>query len=514
MPTTSSRPKKIIILGGGTAGWMAASLLNKAWPSQQTEIQLIESAEIGKIGVGEGSTPALRLFFQHLGVAESQWMPECHATYKCGISFPNWSTKENFNQYTHPFYSQADWKTGNAFIHNANLRRQGFNVPAHPDSFWLQSKLVQQDKSPIASEKLAEEMDYGYHFDAYLLGNFLKKRAINLGIKHLQDTVKEVEINNDGSISQLITAKNGALTADIFIDCSGFAALLISKTLKVPFTSYKDSLFNDSAIAIQSHLDPNEPIPSQTRSSALSCGWAWQIPLSSRFGNGYVYSSNYIDDQAAEVELRQHLGKSCHDFDARILKFKLGRVEQHWHKNVLAVGLSQGFIEPLEATALMVIQHTVERFIQDYEQNQLINNIDKQQKFNHYINNLFDKIKDYIVAHYKLNSRHDSLYWIDNRENTNISDTLASLLATWDQTEGDFEAALKEHQSELVYFSPSWYCLLAGKGRFPEQLSPTPSNIKVAPEQEIIKFCQTISQYFLSHQEQLSKLYGAKWPKS
>ena len=152
--------------------------------------------------------------------------------------------------------------------------------------------------------------------------------------------------------------------------------------------------------------------------------------------------------------------------------------------------------------------------IQNYEQDQLINNIDKQQKFNHYINNLFDKIKDYIVAHYKLNSRHDSQYWIDNRENSNISDTLASLLATWDQTEGDFEAALKEHQSELVYFSPSWYCLLAGKGRFPEQLSPTPSNIKVAPEQEIIKFCQTISQYFLSHQEQLSKLYGAKWPKS
>lgn len=517
----NSQPKKIVIVGGGTAGWMTASLLEKAWGNKGAEIVLIESEDIGKIGVGEGSTPSLKLFFEHLGITEQEWMPECHATYKCGISFPNWTNLADnedsaYSSYIHPFYSQADWKTGSAFMHNAKLRRAGLDVNAHPDNYWIQSALVTANKSPIASEELTNKMDYGYHFDSALVGNFLKKRMLNLGVKHLTDTVAEVTLTDDGNIDTLVTKHNGQHQADLFVDCSGFAALLIGKALQVDFNDYSDSLFNDSAIAIQSTIDLSASIPSKTTSTALSSGWAWSIPLSSRYGNGYVYSSKYISDEEAEKELRAHIGPSCQDFAARVIKMRLGRNEKHWHKNVLAVGLSQGFIEPLEATALMLIQHTVESFItaSNAENPSQLSLEEQQGIYNSKLNEVFDSVKDYIVAHYRLNTRTDSDYWCDNRNNINNSPRLSALLNSWDQADGDFEAALKRHNAELTYFVPSWYCLFAGKKRFPERLSSASETTKVAPTADIEKYCQTVSQHFIDHQQQLKSLYADKWPEN
>ncbi|KGJ90437.1 tryptophan halogenase family protein [Colwellia psychrerythraea] len=520
MSVINSQPKKIIILGGGSAGWMTASLLDKAWADKGTEILLIESDLINKIGVGEGSTPSLRLFFNHLGISEQEWMPECNATYKCGISFPGWTNRDDpayadFPAYIHPFYSKADWKTGNAFMHNARLRRDGIDVPAHPDDYWLQSYLAKHFKGPIASQKLRDEMDYGYHFDSALVGDFLKKRLLNKGLSHLVDTVNDVILNDKGEISSVVTKDNGAHTADIFIDCTGFAARLIRGALKVDFIDYSDCLFNDRAIAIQSPIDCTQDIPSQTTSTALSSGWAWRIPLINRYGNGYVYSSKYLSDGEAEKELRDHIGPSCKNQDARVIKMRLGRLSQHWYKNVLAVGLSQGFIEPLEATALMLIQHTVESFIGDY-QDMFAKKRDlcvQQDIYNSQLNKVFESIKDYIVAHYRLNSRTDSQYWRDNRENKNNSARLNALLSAWHTQGADFEAELHNHNAELTYFAPSWYCLFAGKGHFPASLNKPSANTKVAPTAEIIKYCQHVSQQFYNHNEQLEKVYGNRWPK-
>lgn len=520
MSAIYSQPKKIIILGGGSAGWMTASLLEKAWANKGTEILLIESDVISKIGVGEGSTPSLRLFFKHLGISEQEWMPECNATYKCGISFPGWTSNDDpayadYPAYIHPFYSKADWKTGNAFMHNARLRRDGIDVPAHPDDYWLQSYLAKHFKGPIASQQLRDEMDYGYHFDSALVGDFLKKRLLNKGLSHLVDTVNDVTLNDEGEISSVVTKDNGAHNADIFIDCSGFSARLIRDALKVDFIDYSDCLFNDRAIAIQSPIDFTQDIPSQTTSTALSSGWAWRIPLINRYGNGYVYSSKYLSDDEAEKELRDHIGPSCKNQDARVIKMRLGRLSQHWYKNVLAVGLSQGFIEPLEATALMLIQHTVESFISTYE-DMLINKqevLAQQDIYNSQLNEVFESIKDYIVAHYRLNSRTDSQYWCDNRENSNNSARLNALLSAWHTPGGDFEAELRRHNAELTYFAPSWYCLFAGKGHFPASLNKPSSNIKVAPTAEIIKYCQHVSQQFYNHNEQLESVYGSRWPK-
>lgn len=502
--------KNIVIVGGGTAAWMAASLLQKAWPHCQ--LTLVESSDIGTIGVGEGSTPSLRDFFRQLNISESEWMPECNATYKCGISFPNWSQKPGFESYFHPFFSQLDAACGNAFMHNACIRRRGGDVAAHPDDFWVSAQLARQNLSPIPKQPLTFEPDYGYHFDSGLLGQFLKRRAIKLGLRHRLETISRVEQHSDGQIKSLHTQSGESIAANFFIDCSGFIGLLIKKTLQVPFHSYEDFLFNNSAVAIGSSIDNSQPIPSQTISSALSNGWAWQIPLVNRYGNGYVYSSKYISPEQAEAELRAHIGPSCKGFEARHLKLQVGRVEQHWCKNVLALGLSQGFIEPLEATALMLIQFSVDRFIHYYDQACKETSGEELQRdlFNQKINANFEGIKDYIVAHYRLNSRTDSQYWQDNRDNKNMSPRLKTILEAWD-TGLDFEATMHQYKGELNYLRPSWYCLLAGMGRFPETLNSVPETQRVAPVEEARRYCEITAKKFQSHRENLLETYGEKW---
>jgi len=498
--------EKIVIVGGGTAGWMAVSLMQAAWP--QAAISLVESEDIGVIGVGEGSTPYLRNFFRQLNIPESEWMPACHATFKCGIHFPNWSSKQGFEAYFHPFFSQLDLKTGNAFMQNACIRRRGGDVPAHPDDFWVSRYLAAQNKSPIPSVPLSFEPDYGYHFDSGLLGQFLKARALALGVSHQVATIDRVIQCNNGAIESIVTTIGDIIAGDFFVDCTGFAGLLVNKTLQVPFESYRDYLGNDRAVAIAGKIDGDKPLPSHTESEALSCGWAWKIPLAQRYGNGYVYDSKYLSETEAETELRDHIGPSCEGMPARHLKLRVGRIEQHWCKNVLAVGLSQGFIEPLEATALMLIQYTLDRFIYSYER--LLAGGDVAQtrdNFNDKVNANFDGIKDYIVAHYRLNSRTDSDYWIDNRNNKNISPRLQNILDAWDQGL-DFEATLTQFKGELSYLRPSWYCLLAGMGRFPEKLQAVTPDEPVAALDDVRNYCEAMANKFPSHRKYLQVIYA------
>lgn len=513
MQNLQSAPKSIIIVGGGTAGWMSASLMMQAWHDKGTKITLIESAAIEAIGVGEGSTPSLRLFFKQLGIPDSEWMPQCNATYKCGISFPNWSVKPGFESYFHPFYSKLDWDNGNAFMHNARLRRSGYDVPAHPDSFWSMTRLSEQKKSPITAAQLIHDADFGYHFDSALLGQFLKKRAIKNGITHINDTIIGANKDHLGNISNLSTKNSGKLSAELFIDCTGFSGLLIRKALNVPFFSYSDVLLNDRAVAIPSAIDNTSTVVSHTRSEALTSGWAWSIPLANRYGNGYVYSSKYLTEDEAEKELRQHIGPSCEGMKSKHIKMQIGSIKEHWCKNVLAVGLSQGFIEPLEATALMLVQFTIDRFIVDYEKTKRCGiSTDKHRDFfNTKVNENFSGIKDYIAAHYFLNSRTDSSYWIDNRNNPNHSERLQKLIKAWDQGL-DFEAALTAQGAEFVYPAPSWYCLFAGKGRFPQKLSPPRAGVTPAALKDIEKRRDSITQKFKDHREVLVNNYGEKWP--
>lgn len=494
--------KKILIVGGGTAGWMSALLLSKKI-KEQVQITLIESSDIGIIGVGEGTTPFMKQFFRDIDVAEHQWMPECQATYKCGIRFPNWSTIKGYQSYYHPFYSPLDKEIGKAFFHNANLRRRGTDVPANPTDFFVAPYMSESSRVPFSETSLPFDMDYAYHFDAGLLGKFLQKLAVSRGIKHVVDTIDNVELQQDGDIAWVNSAKSGKLTADYYIDCSGFSGLLIEKSLKCKFHSFSDNLLNNAAVAIQTPQSHQALSVTETRSEALSNGWMWNIPLTQRQGNGYVYSTDFITPEQAETELREKLG-IMQDIPAKHLKMRVGRREQHWFKNCMAVGLSQGFIEPLEATALMLVQYSIDQFAMNLNQLGHSTLQKVQDDTNQKINMMFDGIRDYIVAHYKTNSRTDSEYWKINRHTTPVSDRLAAILDCWKNGE-ELEPVLQSLNAELVYLRPSWYCLLAGMGQFPSQLT-TDQKQQGIPLQPVQQYCNQTIQQFVSQSQRLTEL--------
>ena len=298
--------QRFVILGGGTAGWITANALVDAWGKKGAEITLVESPDIGTVGVGEGSTPRLKIFFDDIGVAESDWMPKCNATYKNGISFVNWSTRPGFDRYFHPFASTLDQHTKTAFYFNTHARRHGVDVHAHPDRFFVAAKLSENRQGPKPDENFPFVVDYGYHFDAGLVGEFLKDRAVGRGVTHRQERVVDVHVSPRGDIASLLTDGDESIEADFFIDCSGFRGTLIQKMLQVPFISFAENLFNDSAVVLPA--EQQATIGSQTVSTALRYGWAWEIPLTQRIGNGYVYSSSFCSEDEAETELRGHLG--------------------------------------------------------------------------------------------------------------------------------------------------------------------------------------------------------------
>ncbi len=489
-------PKHIAIVGGGTAGWMTANLLRHRWAKLGVDVTLIESADIGTIGVGEGSTPFLRHFFHTLDIAERDWMPACDATFKCGIRFPGWSTVPGYESYVHPFFNEADRELGNQFFTNACLRRRGQAADANPQDFFLAAELARQRRAPVCKAK-ALGTDYAYHFDAGKLGAFLRDHAVGLGVRHVIDTVARVAQHENGDIAEVHLASGTRIAADLFVDCSGFKGLLITETLGEPFYPYRDNLFNDRAIAMPTPLVAGEDIPSETVSTALRHGWAWQIPLTTRYGNGYVYSSDFTSDDDAERELREHLGAAADGATARRLRMRVGCVKQHWRQNCVAIGLAQGFIEPLEATALMLIQLSVEHFIGALEQGSFAPR--HRDAFNLRVAEMFEGVRDYVVAHYQLNTRRDTDYWRANRANRHISERLASLLDVWDRG-GDFEAELERHGSALMYLRPSWYALFAGMGRFPAELRPAPQAVTAAQARARL---QSMATAFRSHREQL-----------
>lgn len=494
-------PKSILIVGGGTAGWMAANILLHAWQAQGVQITLVESEDIGIIGVGEGSTPAMRKFFSYLRIAEKEWMPACNATYKAGIQFTGWSTQPSYESYFHPFYSAMDIEHSQYFFRSANLRRNGIASDAHPDNFFLTAELARQHKAPAPiNRQLTNQIEYGYHFDAALLGRFLRDRAKQLGLTHLVDNVTRVDLTDDGAIAAINTQHHGELRADFYIDCTGFAGLLINKALQEPVKPFKENLFNDAAVTIATECDPNH-LPSLTVSAAMPHGWAWKIPLTNRFGNGYVYSSDFISSTQAEDELRTHLGSQAKDLPARHLKMRVGRVENHWKKNCLAVGLSQGFIEPLEATALAIVQSTLENFVDCFDKTVTPTSI---AAFNTYINSLIDGIRDYIVTHYFLNTRSDTEYWKACREHSKLSEPLQALLEAWDSN-ADFMQTLFAQGREKIYKPESWFCILAGMGRFPS-LKNTTAMQNNAAEVALQKHRMHSQELFLDHREYLQRL--------
>ncbi len=495
----------IVIAGGGTAGWMTACLMAQAWPDAQ--ISLIESPDIGIIGVGEGSTPSLKAFFHKLHIPDCEWMSACHATYKTNIRFINWSPASGNSSYSHPFISQLDTFSERAFYSNCFSRRMGFEVETSPDKFLFNGYLARAGKAPITPAHFPFRIEYGYHFDSALLGQFLRTKALQLGVTHLPLTIEAVTQEQDGRIKDLICNDGRTVSADLFVDCTGFNSVLMQNTLAVPFQSFANNLFNDAAVVFPTAAFAALPV--ETQATALSAGWAWQIPLQHRTGNGYVYSSAFISADQAELELRTQLGLLDSDVQARQLKMKVGQLQQHWYKNCVAVGLSQGFIEPLEATALHLVQTSVELFIEHYQFTTVTDL--QQQQYNQLISERFERVRDYIVAHYKLNSRDDSDYWRANRANSELSDSLLQILDCWYRRH-DLDQEIKRQQLSSHFGTSSWHCLLSGYGVYPALVAATalqPARPDPFQDLQLEAFFSACLLNFMPHNELLSLYQGS-----
>jgi hypothetical protein len=500
--TIVSRPIRIVILGGGTAGWMAANLFVKKWSPDIATITLVESRDIGIIGVGEGSTPSLKRFFDSIGVAEVDWMPRCNATYKTNIRFSGWSPASGVPSYSHPFISRLDMFSQQAFITNCLTRRLNINVHTQPDDFFINAVLARQHKSPLTPPNFPFDMQYGYHFDSHLLGVFLAEVAKGRGVYHRQENILLASLNSSSDISSLLTDRNERIEGDYFIDCSGFSSVLMQKALGVNFKSFKDNLFNDRAVVMPTPI--SEQIPVETHAQAMSAGWMWKIPLRNRFGNGYVYSADFISPERAELEFRHYLGVDANTEECRHLRVRVGQLESHWVNNCVGVGLAQGFIEPLEATALHLVQYCLELFMEKFEAGAFTPQY--RDEFNRRITERFERVRDYIVAHYKLNTREDSEYWRENRNNMKLSDSLLHLLDVWYRRK-DLTEEIQRQQISSHFGSESWHCLLAGYGAFPSITKSERHNprIDLYAGQDIRAFLEGCALNFDSHVASLER---------
>ncbi|HXH15934.1 MAG TPA: tryptophan halogenase family protein [Sphingomonas sp.] len=499
---TEPRDQHVVILGGGTAGWLAACLIAHRWAARGARVTLVESPEIGIVGVGEGSTPQLKHVFDTLGIAEEDWMPACDATYKLGIGFEGWSDRAGYEGYFHPFPTALDSHSAPQFFYNTRARRTGRDVEAHPDRFLLPARLAATHCAPQPAANFPFEVSYGYHFDAHKVGAFLAGHAIgSLGVFHLQRRIATVERAPDGAVAALVDTDGQRIGGDIFVDASGFRSTIFG-ALEMPFVSYADTLFNDRAVVMPTAHAPGAPIPSQTRATALSAGWAWYIPLTARIGNGYVYSSRHLSQAQAEAELRAHIGGEAGD--VRHLKMRVGRMRDSWSHNALAVGLAQGFLEPLEATALHLVIATVEAFLDMVD---AAGTTDATRTaFNARIAARYDGVRDYIVAHYRLNQRHEDPtgYWAEARAVEPLSDDLKMLMSTW-FTGGDLIAAIDRRDLARYYSAISWHCLFAGYGTFPDlaRLGPPGADIDPVDMIRIDDFLTRCATNFAPHASRL-----------
>ena len=464
---------------------------------------MIESSTIGIIGVGEGSTPQLKAFFDEIGISETEWMPRCNATYKTGIEFLGWSDRPGFSSYFHPFPTDLDAHTAPQFFYNAAARRNGFDVPAHPDRFFIQAKLAHHRLAPLPPENFPFVTSYGYHFDAHLVGAYLREVAVKRGVVHIDALIETVELDEDGKIASLAARDGRKFKADLFVDASGFRAAIIEGALGETYRPFAENLFNDSAVVVQTPT-PAHGTDVCTRSIAMAAGWAWQIPLTNRVGNGYVYSSRYIDKEEAASELRTLLALPG-DSAVRHLSMRVGRIERSWVANCLAVGLAQGFVEPLEATALHVVIATVQGFISEVEKSG--SGAGAREAFNAMIARRYEGIRDYLVCHFRTALRRDTQYWRDATSNDRLSDSLKGIITAWFTGNDLVEEILS--QEIAGYYPPiSWHCMLAGYGNFPppERLRKPETGRSGVDMDAIDRFIDGCAMNFPQHKQALEQL--------
>ncbi|WP_430388939.1 tryptophan halogenase family protein [Dyella sp. 20L07] len=434
-----ARLKKILVVGGGTAGWLAACYLAKAVNAidpNSVQVHLVESSNIGLLGVGEATFPSIRGTLSAIGLDERRFLVGATATYKQGIHYRHWVRPpgtEGSDHFFHPFSVPSQRPGGPELLPYWLLGAAPEGV-AFADAVAMQSMLVDHNRGPkrLKDADYLGPMNHAFHFDAARFAKVLAEHGQEaLGIKRHVATVERTELDEQGAIARVITSELGELTADLYIDCTGLRGALIGGVMQSPFRSRRDVLFADRAVALQvPYARADTPIPSYTISTAQEAGWIWDIGLQKRRGVGYVYSSRHTDVERAEKVFRSYLGAAAEGLEALHIKFETGYRPEHWRKNCVAVGLAGGFVEPLESTGIALIElatylltHLLPGDTDDMER--------AARHFNEMMVARYDRIIDFIKMHYCLSQRRGSPFWIDNADVASIPQTLQDKLALW-----------------------------------------------------------------------------------
>ncbi|MGI9238990.1 MAG: tryptophan halogenase family protein [Woeseiaceae bacterium] len=458
---------QVVIVGGGSAGWITAGLLASEYAANggsEISVTLIESPDVKSIGVGEGTWPTMRSTLQKIGISESQFLIECSASFKQGTKFIGWVTGNEYDYYYHPFSAPA----GYASINLVPFWQDQRDKVSFVDAVSVQGLVCDGNLAPKqqTTPEFAHVANYAYHLDAGKFADLLQRHCTSeLGVRHVLDHVTAINGTPDADIQSLSTANSGDIEGDLFVDCTGFAALLLGKHYGVPYLDKQHILFNDRALAVQvPYVDMSGAIASQTISTAQSAGWVWDIGLTNRRGIGYTYSAHHTSDEDAAAALKHYIertsGMAADSFEPRKISFQPGHREKFWHRNCVAVGMSAGFLEPLEASALVLVELAGRMISEELPANRSVMDI-VAKRYNEKFRYRWDRIIDFLKLHYALSHRSDSSYWIDNRDGESIPESLQDLLELWHYHvpwHKDFS------QVEEVFSAASYQYVLYGMG--------------------------------------------------
>lgn len=423
--------QSVVVVGGGTAGWITAARIAAGHNTRAggVRVTLIESPTIPTIGVGEGTWPTMRNTLRKIGLAETQFIRECDAAFKQGAKFARWVNGDGDDFYYHPLVLPQGFPK----INLAPYWHRDSSGRSFSSAVCFQEAVCEHGLAPklITTPEYAGVANYAYHLNAGKFAELLRRHCIEqLGVRHVLDDVTVINAASNGDIASVTTANNGAIGGELFVDCTGFAALLIGKHFGVPFLDRSDVLFVDNAVAVQvPYDDASAPVACQTISTAQAAGWIWDIGLQSRRGVGYVYSSRHADHDTAMSTLREYVGPGIDALNVRRIPIRSGHRRLFWQNNCVAVGLSAGFLEPLEASALVLVELAAEMISEQLPPCREVMDV-LAKRFNQTFTYRWDRIIDFLKLHYLL-SRRDEAFWRDNRESASIPDSLAEQLELW-----------------------------------------------------------------------------------
>lgn len=509
----------VLVVGGGSAGWLSAAYLQRAMPGAR--VTLIESSDVPRIGVGEATIPTLRSTMNFIGLPESEWMRACNATFKSAILFRDWRVGPSSgaaDEFYHPFFPRPEpliepygashclapgdgftsvqyWMRDAAEGRAARFDHCASTIPALCDQMRFAPSLKAGD-TPLR---------YAYHMDAGMLAGFLREVCKQRGVHHVVDHVTHVNLSSDGAISSVETRAEGSFSADLYIDCSGFRSVLLGDALGETLLSDQQYLPCDSALAVQVPTSPEQGVRPYTIAQALGAGWSWNIPLYHRLGAGYVYCSEFITADEAGDELRQLLGDTTGKLDLNQIRMRVGRRERPWVKNCVGIGLSTMFLEPLESTSI---------FFTEYQLSSLVSLLPDRSfpaalrdRYNEMVGEIYEQVRDFIVLHYCTTQRQDSAFWRTVRNELPIPSTLQATLEA-------YRAGIPpaDYRRLNVFAAQNWASILSGMRVFPERALPILQHADSSAARK--RFAQVRSQAAALckstplHHEYLRKLHG------